>query len=150
LKPEAYTAFTETLVRSLTADPRVIGLIAAGSMAQTERAPDEWSDHDFWIVTVPGAQDHFRSVHDWLPEATRLVLAFRETAHGVKLLYDQGHLIEYAVFDEAELDVVPSTATGCCSTGPISRGDWPPSRPGRWTKPPSAPNGPIRTCSASS
>jgi len=106
VKPEAYAAFTEALVRSLSADPRVIGLVAAGSMAQTDHAPDVWSDHDFWIVTVPGAQEHFRTVYDWLPDSARLVLAFRETAHGLKLLYDTGHLIEYAVFDEAELDVV--------------------------------------------
>ncbi len=106
MKPEAYAAFTEALIRNLSADPRVIGLIAAGSMAQTDHAPDVWSDHDFWIVTVPGAQEHFRTVFDWLPDSARLVLAFRETQHGLKLLYDTGHLIEYAVFDEAEMDVV--------------------------------------------
>jgi hypothetical protein len=106
LKPEAFAAFTQAIVDRLDADPRVIGLVAAGSAAGTDRQPDAWSDHDLWIVTVPGQQEHFRTAHDWLPEPERIVVAYRETEHAAKRLYDDGHLIECAVVDESELDVM--------------------------------------------
>ena len=35
--------------------------------------------------------------------ATRVLLSFRETAHGLKVLYDDGHLLELAVFAPEEL-----------------------------------------------
>ncbi len=105
MNPKDYHQFTDTLIASLTADERVLGLVAAGSMAGTNHQPDAWSDHDFWIVTVPGAQEHFRTVYDWLPDAAGIVFAMRETGHGLKALYESGHLIEYAVFDPDELTV---------------------------------------------
>lgn len=100
-----YEAFTAALVRTLSADPRVLGLIAAGSMAATDHAPDEYSDHDFWIVTTPGAQEYFRTTFNWLPGHEEIILVFRETAHGLKVLYRFGHLVEYAVFAPDELAV---------------------------------------------
>ncbi|MBN2471455.1 MAG: hypothetical protein JXN59_12085 [Anaerolineae bacterium] len=106
-----YDAFTAALIANLRDDPRVLGLIAAGSMANTSHAPDAYSDHDFWIITEPGAQEHFRTVYDWLPECDRIALAFRETQHGVKLLYDFGHLVEYAVFAPEELAVTRLNST---------------------------------------
>jgi hypothetical protein len=98
-----YRAFTDTLRRNLEADPRVLGLIAVGSMAQREIGPDEWSDHDFFVVVPPGVQEEFRNQVGWLPEPARVVYRFRETAHGVKVLYEQGHMLELAVFDPDEL-----------------------------------------------
>ncbi len=100
-----YHAFTAALVSALSADSRVLGLIAAGSMAATDHAPDEYSDHDFWIVTTPGAQEYFRTTFDWLPDHEQIALVFRETAHGLKVLYRFGHLVEYAVFAPEELAV---------------------------------------------
>ena len=54
MEPPDIEAFTEGLVATLTADGRVLGLVALGSMAATDRSPDVWSDHDFWVVVVPG------------------------------------------------------------------------------------------------
>ncbi len=102
---EGYNAFTDRLRASLEADPRVLGLIAVGSMAQRDTRPDAWSDHDFLVVVVPGAQEAMRNDPAWLPDHERVILRFRETAHGVKLLYEHGHLIEFAVFDPEELHV---------------------------------------------
>lgn len=101
----AYDAFTAALTANLRDDARVLGLIAAGSMADTDHAPDAYSDHDFWIITAPGAQEHFRTTFDWLPGHDRIALAFRETEHGVKVLYEFSHLVEYAVFAREELVV---------------------------------------------
>jgi lincosamide nucleotidyltransferase len=98
-----YRSFIDRLLESLTPDPRVLGLIAVGSMAQRDTRPDDWSDHDFLVVVAPGAQEEFRARADWLPDHERLVLRFRETAHGLKALYEHGHMIEFAVFDPEEL-----------------------------------------------
>ena len=103
MDPEAYEQFTRDLGKSLEADPRVLGLVAVGSMARTGTAPDRWSDHDFFVVVAPGAQESFRSDLGWFPRGREIALSFRETAHGVKAVFDDGHLIEFAVFDPDEL-----------------------------------------------
>jgi hypothetical protein len=103
MTPEEYGAFTEALRRSLEADPRVLGLVAVGSMAERETRPDAWSDHDFLVVVSPGAQEEMRNDVSWLPDRERVAYRFRETAHGVKLLYEHGHMLEFAVFDPDEL-----------------------------------------------
>ena len=100
---ELYRSFTQRLHARLESDARVLGLIAVGSMAELGRMPDAWSDHDFFVVTVSGVQEAFRQDLGWLPDSERIVLKVRETAHGLKVLYDDGHLLEFAIFDEAEL-----------------------------------------------
>ena len=100
---ERYRSFTLRLRARLEADARVLGLVAVGSMAELGRTPDAWSDHDFFVITLAGAQESFRQDLGWLPDSERIVLQVRETAHGLKVLHDDGHLLEFAVFDEAEL-----------------------------------------------
>jgi hypothetical protein len=100
---EAYRAFTLELVRALEPEARVRGLVALGSMAERDSAPDTFSDHDFFVVVETGTQESFRSNLSWLPRAQELALTFRETAHGLKAVYDSGHLLEFAVFDLEEL-----------------------------------------------
>ena len=103
MEPAEYAAFTAALLQGLEADPRVLGLVAVGSMAQRETRPDAWSDHDFFVVVRPGEQEALREQVGWLPHPERVVYRFRETAHGVKVLYESGHLLELAVFDLDEL-----------------------------------------------
>jgi hypothetical protein len=98
-----YQRFTGELRQRLEADSRVVGLVALGSMAGRDYEPDEWSDHDFFVIVQPGEQEAFRREPGWLPEAGPWVLWFRETAHGVKALSESGHLLEFAVFDLAEV-----------------------------------------------
>ena len=98
-----YNRFTEELTRKLDDDPRVLGLVALGSMAQQDYQPDAWSDHDFFVITIQGVQEDMRQDLSWLPRADELVFQFRETEHGVKALYRGGHLLEFAVFNEDEL-----------------------------------------------
>lgn len=105
MDPEAYERFSRDLERNLEADPRVLGLVAVGSMARRGSFPDRWSDHDFFVVVAPGKQEFFRSNLDWLPDHGEIALSFRETAHGVKVLFRDGHLAEFAVFDPDELAV---------------------------------------------
>ena len=105
-----YDRFSDDLVARLRVDDRVIGLVALGSMAATDRASDEWSDHDFWVVTVDGAADAVRSETGWLPRADDVVIAFTETAHGRSVIYADGHLVEYAVFDDHDVEIARANA----------------------------------------
>ena len=103
MRREEYDRFTEELRARLEPDPRVLGLVALGSMSGEPPAADEWSDHDFFVVMRPGEQERMRNDLSWLPRAGEIALAFRETAHGVKALYRGAHLVEFAVFDAEEL-----------------------------------------------
>ena len=105
MTPGAYAVFTETLCARLEADPRVVGFVALGSMARRDYEPDLWSDHDFFVITIPGEQEAFRADLSWLPLSESVVFSYRETPHGVKALYEDGHLVEFAIFDQAELSV---------------------------------------------
>lgn len=98
-----HRAFTERLTRRLAGEPEVLGLVALGSMSGEGAPPDEWSDHDFFVVVRPGAQERFRGRLDWLIAPEEVAFSFRETAHGVKVVTHQGHLLEFAVFDPEEV-----------------------------------------------
>ncbi len=100
---DAFRRWTERLHANLATDPRVIGLVMLGSSAEAGRTPDQWSDHDFFVITTSGDQEGFRTDLGWLPDAEQIVLRPRETAHGLKVLFADGHLIEFAVFDLDEL-----------------------------------------------
>ncbi|MEL6187777.1 MAG: hypothetical protein AAFU79_24405, partial [Myxococcota bacterium] len=104
MNSEDFLEFTKAVTARLRPEPSVRGLVALGSTAG-ERAPDPYSDHDLWLVVATGAQERFRNDTSWLPEAERQVFAFRETEHGVKVVYDDGHLVELAVFSMEELAV---------------------------------------------
>jgi hypothetical protein len=105
MTPEAHRAYTARLLARLAGEADVLGLVTLGSTSGQPPLPDDFSDHDFFVVTRPGAQERFRADLSWLPEGDPVVLAFRETAHGVKALLASGHLAEFAVFDPEELSL---------------------------------------------
>ena len=74
-------------------------------MADRGRSPDEWSDHDLWIVAQTEAVEAIRDDPSWLPDADRIILRYLETEHGRNVIYDDGHLIEFAVFKHDELEI---------------------------------------------
>lgn len=98
-----YHAFTAALIANLESDARVLGLIAAGSMAGISHQPDEWSDHDFWLVVTPGSADWYVQNASWMPHSDDIVLYFQEHHGGLKTVYRSGHLLEFAVTDRAAL-----------------------------------------------
>ena len=102
--------FGNDLTTVLRSDDRVIGLIALGSMAATDQTPEEWSDHDFWIVAKNGAADEIRNERSWLPRSQEVAIHFTESAHGRGAIYHDGHLVEYAVFDDSDLEVARANA----------------------------------------
>lgn len=103
MERDDYDRFTAELADSLAGDPAVLGLVALGSMAAQDYQPDRWSDHDFYVVVPAQDAERFRTDLRWLPRQDRIVLAVRETAHGLKVLYDDAHLLEFAVFSPEEL-----------------------------------------------
>lgn len=103
MRAAEYDAFTEALRAGLERDERVVGLVALGSMAARDYQPDEWSDHDFFVITEPGGQEELREDVSWLPHAERIAHWYRETEHGLQVFYEDGHLLEFAVFDLGEI-----------------------------------------------
>jgi hypothetical protein len=137
LTPEEYQAFTRQLQTNLEHDQRVLALVALGSMARQSHLPDRWSDHDFFLIVESGRQDNYRHNLDWLPNTGQIVFAFQETEHGMKVIYENAHLIEFAVFDQNELRLakvndyqvlldradVAKSLSRILSTTPESKGD---------------------------
>lgn len=99
---ERFEAFLDELRARAQADPDIVGLVGLGSTAERDRV-DEWSDHDFALVTAPGRQERFRSSLDWLPAAGSIALELREHHGGVKVIYDDGHVLEFGITDLAGL-----------------------------------------------
>jgi len=101
----AYAEYLERLLAALAADQHIVGVVGLGSTASTVRAPDEWSDHDLWVIVEDGFEEQYRTDPCWLPDHGRLLLWLRETEHGVKAVYDDGHQVEVAIFRFDELAV---------------------------------------------
>jgi hypothetical protein len=94
--------FTETLQHTLSADERVRALVGIGSLAQPERV-DRWSDHDFWVITTAEGQAHFLDDLSWLPDHSAIALALRPAPEYYTVLYNTGHIAEFAVFALTDL-----------------------------------------------
>lgn len=106
MSPENYETYTQSLVHLAQDDARILGLIVLGSTAMTHHQPDKWSDHDFWLVVQEGTQSQFHEDLSWIPDYEPIVLAFHETEHGWKVVFADGHVLEYAIFSLSELQVV--------------------------------------------
>jgi hypothetical protein len=96
----AYEAYADELTANLVARREVLGLVAVGSFAV---GADRFSDHDFFVIAPAEATESLRRDLTWLPAHERLVITIRETQHGIKAVYDDGHLVEYAVFSPDEI-----------------------------------------------
>lgn len=101
-----YQRFAKHLVAWATGDPAVIGLVAAGSTAAVTHGPDEWSDHDVIVVATAGAAAGLLADPSWLPDAERIVVWHTETADGRAAVYNDGHLIEVAVFGADDIPAI--------------------------------------------
>jgi len=51
-----FETYMDRLHSSVQSIPEVIGLVTLGSTAEP-LLRDQWSDHDFWVITEPDAQD---------------------------------------------------------------------------------------------
>ena len=99
-----FLEYSDRLAASAAAHPDVLGLVLVGSAADTGRV-DEWSDHDFFLIVKDGLAEGFRQDLSWLPDSEEVVIRPRETDHGLKVVYRNGHVLEFAVFDDRELEM---------------------------------------------
>lgn len=101
---EKFLDYQAQLLDLVQMRPEVIGLIFVGSAAATHRV-DQYSDQDFFLVVQQGAGESFRQDLSWLPNSTDIALHPRETAHGLKVVYQNGDVLEFAVFEDSELEL---------------------------------------------
>jgi hypothetical protein len=97
-----YELYTSLVIERIEADPDVLGLILVGSTAESETR-DEWSDHDFWIITLPGAQEKYLNSVEWLPFSESTLLTALHGGNVRSVLYLNRHMVEYAVFDQEQV-----------------------------------------------
>jgi hypothetical protein len=102
MKPSEFEDYTERLRASLESVPRVIGLVTLGSTADPAFR-DEWSDHDFWVITESGAQESLVADLSWLPDYQNILIAVSHRPHGRTILFRNRHKVEFAVFDVSEV-----------------------------------------------
>lgn len=101
---DAFLRFQAQLLSKVEHRSDVLGLVFLGSSAATDRV-DEHSDHDFFLIVQKGVGEAYRKNLDWLPNHTEILLAPRETAHGLKVIYKDLRLLEFAVFEDDELEL---------------------------------------------
>ena len=94
--------YTERLCTSLESVREVLGLVVLGSTADSTLR-DEWSDHDFWIITEVGAQDLLVEDLSWLPDYQNIALTVKHLPHGRTIVFHNRHKVEFAVFDATEM-----------------------------------------------
>ncbi|GGJ54077.1 hypothetical protein [Deinococcus roseus] len=102
MNKEQFQAFKEALAHKTQQNPELVGLVFLGSSADASRQ-DQWSDHDFFLISQEGLQDRYRKDLSWLPDDFAISLGFQDTDHGVQVISETGHLLEFAVFSEDEL-----------------------------------------------
>ncbi|MFT3889872.1 MAG: hypothetical protein QM713_17145 [Arachnia sp.] len=100
----SFDRLTAALVDAARTTDGVTGLVFLGSASEPGRhRRDEWSDHDFFLVAEPGRGAEARASLDWLPERDRVVMTARDGAIGFTVLYDDGHVLEFALTEPSEL-----------------------------------------------
>jgi hypothetical protein len=102
--PQRFDSLSAALTDAVAAHDDFVGLALLGSASDAGRARrDEWSDHDFFVITPPGRGAQIRPDLSWLPDQDRLVFTAREGEIGFVAVYDDGHVFEFAYSDAAEL-----------------------------------------------
>lgn len=99
---ENFVKYQDEMVQKLQPLENALGLMFAGSAADLSRV-DEYSDQDFYLIVKDGIAESFRQDLSWLPRHLEIVLSPRETEHGLKVLYQDGTMLEFAVFEIGEL-----------------------------------------------
>ena len=88
---------------AVSARPHGLALLGLGSVGRERERLDEWSDLDFFVLVEPGTKAHWLDDLTWLTDLAPVTFAFRNTRDGYKLLFDDGVLCEFAVFEPQEM-----------------------------------------------
>ncbi len=102
---ERFADLTTGLADGVRGRDGLIGLVLLGSASDTGAVRrDEWSDHDFFALVEAGRGPEIRPDLDWLPDSDRVALTAREGEIGFAVVYDDGHVFEFAFSEAGELD----------------------------------------------
>jgi len=63
-----------------------------------------------FLITKEGLSEQYRQDLSWLPYSDEIAWAPRETDHGLKVAYTFGHVLEFAVFNNSELEMAKVNA----------------------------------------
>ena len=102
MEAKEYERYTKRLRAALESSPKILGCVALGSTADPSLR-DEWSDHDFWVITEAGAQDSFLEDLSWLPDYQDIAIIVCHAKHRRTILFNNKHKAEFAVFDLNEV-----------------------------------------------
>lgn len=101
---ERFAAVTSGLIAGVRSRDDLAGLVLLGSASDAgAHRRDEWSDHDFLVIAQTGRGDAARADLTWLPDPHRMVLLAREGGIGFVAMYDDGHVLEFALAEPPEL-----------------------------------------------
>lgn len=102
--PELFDQLSAGLAEGVRQTDALNGLVLLGSAsAAGAHRRDDWSDHDFFAIAAPGRGDEARASLAWLPDSDRIVLTAREGGIGFVAVYDDGHVMEFALAEAHEL-----------------------------------------------
>lgn len=101
-----FDAFSDRLAVGFAGVPGAHGLVFLGSAAAGHRR-DRWSDHDFLALVEEEHAESARANLEWLPDPQRVLCVAREGELGFSVLYDDGHVLEFAVGTTQELAAAP-------------------------------------------
>ncbi len=93
----------EAIGRSLAASGHGRALLGLGSVGREMERLDEYSDLDFFVIVEEGYKQAFINNIDWLERVHPVGYAFMNTEDGYKLMFLDGILCEFAIFEEKEL-----------------------------------------------
>lgn len=94
----------DEIAASLENSGHALALIGLGSVGVELERLDEYSDLDFFVIAADGQKRFFLDNLDWLRSIHPIAYIFQNTVDGCKLLFADGVLCEYAVFERSELE----------------------------------------------
>jgi len=101
MEAAAFELYSERLRTALESAREVVGLVTLGTTVNSAFR-DEWSDHDFWVITKAGAQDSFLNDLSWLPDAHNIAITVCHGKYYRTVVYRNRHKVEFAVLDANE------------------------------------------------
>jgi len=101
MEANVFDNYNERLRASLESARGVVGLVVMGTTSDSTHR-DQWSDHDFWVITEPGMQDSFVEDLSWLPDYQNIAITIKHGPRGRTILFRNRHKIEFLVFDAGE------------------------------------------------
>jgi len=90
------------VVESVKATQDALAFLALGSIGKETDRLDEFSDLDFFIICKSDKKARFIDHVDWLTNVSPAAFYFQNTKDGLKFVFEDGILCEFAIFTEEE------------------------------------------------